>query len=106
MNTASRFKAGLARFRGFAEKAGRDPSEITIALRVLSGPGVKPRGAIEGEAEMFTGTDADWVADIKALAGLGVSAVDVRLFGYGPNQSLEGTIDNMRRFRDGVLAKL
>jgi probable F420-dependent oxidoreductase len=106
MNTQNRFRAGLARFRGFAEKVGRDPSEITIALRVLAGPGVKPRGSIDGEAEMFTGSDADWVADIKVLADLGVTAVDVRLFGYGANQSLDGTIDNMRRFRDGVLAKL
>jgi probable F420-dependent oxidoreductase len=106
MNTVGRFERGLARFRGFAEKAGRDPSEITIALRVLAGPGVKPRGSIEGEAEMFTGSNADWVGDIKALANLGVSAVDVRLFGYGPNQSLNGTIDNMKRFRDGVLVKL
>ena len=106
MNTLSRFKAGLTRFRGFAEKAGRDPSEIAIALRVLAGPGVKPRGSVDGEAEMFTGSDADWVIDIKALDDLGVSAVDVRLFGYGSNQSLDATIDNMRRFRDGVLTKL
>jgi hypothetical protein len=34
---------------------------------------------------------------------LGVSAVDVRLFGYGPNQSVDATIDSMRRFRDGGL---
>jgi hypothetical protein len=60
----------------------------------------------DGEAVMFSGTDADWVADIQALADVGVSAVDVRLFGCGPNQSLEATIDNMRRFRDGVLARL
>jgi hypothetical protein len=40
------------------------------------------------------------------LADLGVTAVDVRLFGYGPDQSLDATIDNMRRFRDGVLGKL
>jgi probable F420-dependent oxidoreductase len=106
MNTLNRFKAGLTRFRGFAENAGRDPSEIAIALRVLAGPGVKPRGSIDGEAAMFTGSDTDWVADIKALADLGVTAVDVRLFGYGPDQSLDATIDNMRRFRDGVLGKL
>ena len=85
---------------------GRDPSEIAIALRVLAGPGVKPRGSIEGEAEMFTGSEADWVGDIQTLAELGVSAVDVRLFGYGPNQSLDATIGNMRRFRDGVLSRL
>jgi probable F420-dependent oxidoreductase len=106
MNTISRFKTGLGRFRTAVEKAGRDPSNISVALRVLSGPGVKPRGSIDGEADMFTGADADWVEDIKALASLGVSAVDVRLFGYGNNQSLDGTIDNMHRFRDGVLNKL
>jgi probable F420-dependent oxidoreductase len=106
MNTLSRFKAGLARIHGFAENAGRDPAEIAIALRVLAGRGVKPRSSINGEAEMFTGSDADWVGDIKELGQLGVKAVDVRLFGYGSNQSLDGTISNMRRFRDGVLVKL
>jgi hypothetical protein len=55
---------------------------------------------------MFTGGAADWVNDIQELAQLGVSAVDVRLFGYGADQSLDGTIGNMRRFRDAVLAKL
>ncbi len=103
MNTISRFKAGLVRFKGFCDRAGRDPAEIAIALRVLSGPGVKPRGTIEGEAEMFTGTDADWISDLNALKELGVAAVDVRLFGYGAAQSLDGTIENMRRFRAGVL---
>ena len=106
MNTVSRFKTGLTRFRGFAEKAGRDPSEITIALRVLTGPGTRPRRSIDGEAELFTGSDADWVADIRELAGLGVSAVDVRLFGYGPDQSLDATVGNMRRFHEGILARL
>ena len=105
MNTVSRFRAGLARMRGVAEKAGRDPSEIAIALRVLTGPGTRPRRSIEGEPEMFTGGDADWVADIRELGRLGVSAVDVRLFGYRSDQSVDATIDNMRRFRDGVLTR-
>ena len=38
MNTVSRFKAGLARFRGFAEKADRDPATVQVALRVLNRP--------------------------------------------------------------------
>jgi hypothetical protein len=73
---------------------------------VLTGPGTRPRQSIEGEPDMFTGGDADWVADIQELGRLGVSAVDVRLFGYGPDQSVDATIDNMRRFRDGVLTKI
>ena len=51
---------------------------------------------------MFTGGTADYVGDIKALEELGVSAVDVRLFAT----TLDGTIDNMRRFRDEVMAKV
>src|SRR6188508_1642703 len=72
MNTVSRFKSGLARFRGFAEKGGRDPATLQVALRVLVGPSARPRRTIDGEAEMFTGGSADYVADIKALQELGV----------------------------------
>ena len=106
MNTVSRFKTQVARFNGFCVKGGRDPAEIALAFRVLSGPGVKARSSIDGEAEMFTGTDTDWIGDLKTLQDLGVTAVDVRLFGYGGNQTLQGTIDNMHRFREGVLSKL
>jgi probable F420-dependent oxidoreductase len=106
MNTVSRFKTGMERFRGFCERGARDPKEISIALRVLSGPGRRPRAAIDGEPDLFSGDDADWVGDIHALQDLGVSAVDVRLFGYTRDERVEQTIDNMRRFRDGVLTKL
>ena len=102
MNTVSRFKTQQARFRGFCEKAGRDPKDFTVALRVLAAPGQRPRGTIDGEADMFSGNDADWVGDIHALQDLGVSAVDVRLF----RRTADETIETMRRFRDGVMAKL
>ena len=67
---------------------------------------MRPRGSIDGEAELFTGGDADWVGDIRRLQDFGVSSVDVRVFGYGEAQTLQGTLDNMHRFRDGVLSKL
>jgi probable F420-dependent oxidoreductase len=102
MNTPSRFKAGMARFRGFAERGGRDPASVQVALRVLNGPSARPRRTIDSENEMFTGGAAEFVADIKVLAELGVDAVDVRLTAV----TLEATLDNMRRFRDDVLAKV
>jgi alkanesulfonate monooxygenase SsuD/methylene tetrahydromethanopterin reductase-like flavin-dependent oxidoreductase (luciferase family) len=102
MNTVSRFRKGLERFRGYVEKAGRNPADIEVALRVLSGPGGKPRASIDDEAEMFTGGDADWVEDINALKELGVAAVDVRLF----RRTASDTLDTMRRFREGVLGKV
>jgi probable F420-dependent oxidoreductase len=102
MNTVSRFKAGMARFRGFAERGGRDPATLKVALRVLNGPSARARRSIDGENEMFTGGSSEYVADIKALAELGVDAVDVRL----TTATLDATLDNMRRFRDEVLAKV
>lgn len=102
MNTAGRFKTGLSRFRGLVEKASRNPADIAVALRVLAGPGGKPRGTIDGEGEMFTGDAADWVGDLKTLQELGVSAVDVRLFG----PTADATVDIMRRFRDTILTKI
>ena len=86
-----------------AEKAGRDPSTIAVALRVLAGPSdTRPRRTIDGAGEMFTGGAADYAGDIRALQDLGVAAVDVRLFG----STTDATIDNMRRFRDDVMAKV
>ncbi len=102
MNTLTRFKAGLARFCGVAERGGRDPASLQVALRIAGGPSAAPRQSIEGESEIFTGSAADFVGDIKALQELGVAAVDFRLFGT----TLAATLDNMRRFRDEVLAKV
>jgi probable F420-dependent oxidoreductase len=102
MNTVDRFKAGIAKLHGVAEQAGRDPATIAIALRVLAGPSARPRRTIDGAGEMFTGGAADYVGDIHALQDLGVGAVDVRLFA----NTLEATIDNMRRFRDEVMARI
>jgi probable F420-dependent oxidoreductase len=102
MNTVSRFRKQQERFRGICEKAGRDPKDITLALRVLGAPGQRPRNTIDGEPDMFSGNDADWVGDIHALQDLGVSAVDVRLF----RRTADETVEAMRRFRDGVMSKL
>jgi hypothetical protein len=86
-----------------AEKTGRDPSSIAVALRVLAGPSEsRPRRSIDGAGEMFTGGASHYAGDIRALQDLGVAAVDVRLFG----STISATIDNMRRFRDDVIAKV
>lgn len=103
MNTVARFRSGMARLRAAAEKAGRDPATIAVALRVLAGPSeTRPRRSIDGAGEMFTGGATHYAGDIRALQDLGVAAVDVRLFG----STTSATIDNMRRFRDDVMAKV
>ncbi len=102
MDTLSRYKAGVAKLRGMAEKAGRAPEAVGLAYRVSSNPEAQPKGTVEGERKLFTGGAADYAGDIKALAEVGVTSFDFGLFG----PTLAATIDNMRRFRDEVAAKV
>src|SRR4029078_1466200 len=90
MNTVSTFRQGLERFHAFCKRGNRAPAEITLGYRVLSGPGVRPRGSIAGEAELFTGGDSDWVGDIRQLQDLGVTSVDARVLGDGGEPRLPG----------------
>jgi len=89
MNTVSTFRQGLERFHGFLQaRGGRDPKEITLAYRVLSGPRrASTREHRGARPKLFTGGDSDWVGDIRRLQGtLGVTSVDVaavRFYGEG-----------------------
>lgn len=102
MDTLNRFKAGVAKLRALTEKAGRDPKEVGLAYRVSSNPSAQPKGTVDGERKLFTGAAADWIGDIKALEDIGVTSFDAGLFA----PTLEGTVDNMRRFRDEIITPL
>ncbi len=102
MDTLSRFKAGVAKLRVLTEKAGRDPKAVTVAYRVSSNPSAQPKGMVDGERKLFTGSAEDWIGDIRALQEAGVTAFDAGLFGA----SLQATLDNMKKFRDEVVAKV
>jgi probable F420-dependent oxidoreductase len=102
MDTLERFKAGAAKLRGMTEKAGRDPNAVALAYRVSSNPEAQPKGTVDGQRKLFTGSAADFAGDIKALRDVGVTSFDFGLFG----PSLDATINNMRAFRDNVVAKV
>jgi probable F420-dependent oxidoreductase len=102
MDTLDRFKAGAAKLRGMTEKAGRDPKAVSLAYRVSSNPEAQPKGTVDGQRKLFTGAAADFAGDIKALSDIGVTSFDFGMFG----PSLSATIDNMRKFRDDVVAKV
>ena len=95
-------KAGAAKLRDLTAKAGRNPSAVGLTYRVSSNPEAQPKGTVDGERKLFTGNAADFAGDIRALADVGVSSFDFGLFGT----TLAATIDNMRRFRDDVVAKV
>jgi len=102
MDTLTRFKGGVAKLRELTQKAGRDPAAVGLSYRVSSNPEAQPKGTVDGERKLFTGGAADWIGDIRALRDVGVTAFDFGLFG----PDLAATIDNMRRFRDEVAAKV
>jgi alkanesulfonate monooxygenase SsuD/methylene tetrahydromethanopterin reductase-like flavin-dependent oxidoreductase (luciferase family) len=102
MDTVDRFKAAATKLAGMTEKAGRDPKAVALTYRVSSNPEAQPKGMVDGQRKLFSGGAADFVGDIKALSDVGVTSFDFGLFG----PSLSATIDNMRRFRDDVVAKV
>jgi probable F420-dependent oxidoreductase len=102
MDTLTRYKAGAAKLRGLVEKAGRNPASVGLAYRVSANVEAQPKGSVDGERKLFTGGSADFVGDIRALSEAGVTAFDFGLFG----STLQATLDNMRRFREEVVAKV
>jgi hypothetical protein len=57
---------------------------------------------VDGERNLFTGGAADYAGDIRAMVDIGVTAFDFGLFG----QTLGATVDNLRKFKDEVMAKV
>ena len=102
LDSMKRFAAGAARLRGLVREAGRDPNKITLAYRVSQmGTGL-PAKADDGERRLFAGENSEIVADLRAFRDFGVGHVD---FGFD-GSTAEAIIDNMRRFREEVLAKV
>ena len=102
LDTLTRLRAGIARLRKLTTEAGRDPSAVTVAYRVKRYGDVVPSLASDGERRLFSGSDADVIADLRALAELGVTAIDVEVEGHDEAT----TIDNMRRFKETIFARV
>ena len=72
LDTLPRLAAGIGRLRKLTAEAGRDPAAVTVVFRVKRyGDAVAPV-ASDGERRLFSGSDAEIVADLRALAELGV----------------------------------
>ncbi len=102
LDTLPRLAAGIARLRKLVAEAGRDPAGVSVVYRVKRyGDEVAPV-ASDGERRLFSGSDADIVADLRALRDLGVTAVDVEVEGNDE----AATIANMQRFRETIFARI
>ena len=102
LDTLPRLAAGIARLRKLTAEAGRDPAAVTVVFRVKRyGGAVAPVGS-DGERRLFSGSDTDIVSDLRALAQLGVTAIDVEVEGHDE----AATLANMRRFKDTIFARV
>jgi len=102
LDTLKRLEAGIERIKTLAREAGRRPEDVGVAYRFSQfGKAIAER-ADNGERRLGSGDNAAIVDDLRAFKGLGVVAVD---FSFDGNTA-DAVIDNMRRFREDVLAKV
>jgi probable F420-dependent oxidoreductase len=104
LDTLPRLRAGIARLRALAAGAGRDPAAIGVAYRVKRYGAIVPPVASDGERRLFSGSDADIAADLRALRALGVTAIDID-FGR-PDADADAMLTEMRRFRAAIIERL
>ena len=102
LDTLSRYRAGVARLRQLTAETGRDPASVALTYRVKRYGEAVPDRASDGERRLFSGSTAAIVDDLRALRGLGVSAIDIDF----ERPDTETSIIEMRRFQEQVIARL
>jgi probable F420-dependent oxidoreductase len=102
LDTLPRLESGIARLRQATAEAGRDPASMGVSFRVKRYGAAVPPKASDGERRLFSGSEADLIADFRALKTLGVGAIDID-FG---RPTADAVLAEMRRFRSAVLDKI
>ncbi|HJZ32081.1 MAG TPA: TIGR03619 family F420-dependent LLM class oxidoreductase [Hyphomicrobiaceae bacterium] len=101
LDTPERLAAAIAQIRGECEKEGRDPAELGIALLVQDPFAWRAEPTQDGSRRrLFTGSSAEMVADVGALAAIGIDHVAVRFGGT----SLAEALARIERFGGEVIA--
>ena len=102
LDTLPRYRGGVARLRQATAAAGRPADAVALTYRVKRYGDAVPATASDGERRLFSGNDAALIDDIKALADIGVVAID---FDFERPTEAE-VLAEMRSFRERVLAKV
>jgi probable F420-dependent oxidoreductase len=102
LDTLKRLEGGIERLKGLTREAGRDPSAVGVSYRFSQFGKAVPERADNGDRRLGSGDNEAVAADLRALRDLGVGAVDFNFDGA----TADAVIDNMRRFREDVLAKV
>jgi probable F420-dependent oxidoreductase len=102
LDTLPRLRAGIARLREATADSGRDPASVGVAYRVKRYGAAVPPIASDGERRLFSGSDADVIADLRTLRDLGVTAIDID-FG---RPDAAAVLAEMRRFKAEVIDRM
>jgi probable F420-dependent oxidoreductase len=103
LDTQPRLESGIARLRQATAEAGRDPASMGVSFRVKRYGAAVPAKANNGERRLFSGSEADLIADFRALEKAGVSAIDVD---FGGRSTADEILTEMKRFRAAVIEKI
>ena len=74
-----------------------------VSFRVKRYGAAVPPKATDGERRLFSGSEADIIADFRALKEIGVTAIDVD---FGGRPDAAATLAEMKRFRSAVIEKI
>ncbi|PYN25189.1 MAG: LLM class F420-dependent oxidoreductase [Candidatus Rokuibacteriota bacterium] len=96
------YAAKVKQIHTWARRAGRDPSSITLTIRVPMEVRGKRARAAAGDRPLFQGTADEVVADIRRYQALGVSHF---VFDHTV-QELRAVLANMERFANDVRPKV
>jgi probable F420-dependent oxidoreductase len=99
LDTLPRLRSGIDRLRQATAQAGRDPAEVGVSYRVKRYGSVVAPVATDGQRRLFSGSDDDVAADVRALRDAGVTAID---FDFSRPSARE-LIAEMHRFKKAVL---
>jgi probable F420-dependent oxidoreductase len=99
LDTPARLKAAVGELARIAERAGRDPASIDLAIVVLAPVEFGAPVTAAGERRLFSGSAADMAGDVKALADAGIRHLALSF----QTASLPETLARMERFAREVM---
>jgi probable F420-dependent oxidoreductase len=98
LDTAARFKDGVAQLRRLAEQHGRDPTGIGLAYYAGWFDETRTLQTNDGQRHLLTGSPAQIAEDIAALGELGVSDLVLNL----QRTTLEQSLASMQHFAEEI----